>query len=471
MIVLESPSKIMAAQLANCSIDDNPVSDANESTSFGPTPELSSADSQRLKNPFVKSPVKRERPNTRSKVKTNADIQTTNSNEQRKIFPRGQIVSDSLQSATTTKNQVKISPKKKTKSSEACRDVNSDTSTSNSSVISKKLTFDSISNIPETENGQQNLHSLSSESSSKIVEADIKVSSQIEAKQFIETKSDDFCKISTNASFESEVIEQANILPDDKGTEKWELKTEKVPNEMYQNLAKKLTNKPRRSQSVDASPFTKAKNIPLDVAPKDSTKPKKPRSKKTTKRATSQENLKNSNFKVTDFYEYRRSNRRLYEKLPTQEEIYTKCVLEKCQDGLKVENFEGKGRGIVATKTFERNDFVVEYRGDLILPSEAKERELEFESNPEVGCYMYYFVLGNTRYCIDATKEKESFGYGRLLNHSRKRANCRTKAIWVKSEPKLILVANRTINEGEELLYDYGDRSKTALENHPWLSQ
>ena len=30
-------------------------------------------------------------------------------------------------------------------------------------------------------------------------------------------------------------------------------------------------------------------------------------------------------------------------------------------------------------------------------------------------------------------------------------------------------MANRTIVEGEEILYDYGDRSKEAIKNCPWL--
>ena len=35
--------------------------------------------------------------------------------------------------------------------------------------------------------------------------------------------------------------------------------------------------------------------------------------------------------------------------------------------------------------------------------------------------------------------------------------------------PRLFLVARRHIDIGEELLYDYGDRSKETMEAHPWL--
>ena len=36
--------------------------------------------------------------------------------------------------------------------------------------------------------------------------------------------------------------------------------------------------------------------------------------------------------------------------------------------------------------------------------------------------------------------------------------------------PRLILVAKKVVEKGEELLYDYGDRSKESLKAHPWLA-
>lgn len=76
-------------------------------------------------------------------------------------------------------------------------------------------------------------------------------------------------------------------------------------------------------------------------------------------------------------------------------------------------------------------------------------------------------------YSIDATAE--SGRLGRLLNHSRRNPNCITRLVWVKDNdskkplPRLVIVAKRDINTGEELTYDYGDRDKSALEVHPWL--
>ena len=67
---------------------------------------------------------------------------------------------------------------------------------------------------------------------------------------------------------------------------------------------------------------------------------------------------------------------------------------------------------------------------------------------------------------LDATAE--SGRLGRLLNHSRD-GNCMTRSLMLNGIPRLILVAKRNIAAGEELCYDYGDRSKEALEAHPWL--
>lgn len=68
---------------------------------------------------------------------------------------------------------------------------------------------------------------------------------------------------------------------------------------------------------------------------------------------------------------------------------------------------------------------------------------------------------------IDATAE--SGKCGRLLNHSRN-GNLVTKIITYDKRPRLILIAKDDIEAGTELTYDYGDRRREALLNHPWLA-
>ena len=66
------------------------------------------------------------------------------------------------------------------------------------------------------------------------------------------------------------------------------------------------------------------------------------------------------------------------------------------------------------------------------------------------------FFIQNIIYSVDATEETGQ--YGRLLNHSKKAANIVPRVILLDELPMVILVANRDICAGEELVYDYGDR-------------
>lgn len=68
---------------------------------------------------------------------------------------------------------------------------------------------------------------------------------------------------------------------------------------------------------------------------------------------------------------------------------------------------------------------------------------------------------------VDATAE--SGRLGRLMNHSRRKANCATKLVCVQGKPHLILETIRDVSEGEELVYDYGERSREIMEDHEWL--
>jgi len=94
-------------------------------------------------------------------------------------------------------------------------------------------------------------------------------------------------------------------------------------------------------------------------------------------------------------------------------------------------------------------------------------REAKYLQDTSKGSYMYWFKHKGTEYCIDATGE--SGRYGRLLNHSLKKPNCVTKVVMLGNTPRLILVAKHDLEEETELLYDYGDRSKQSVKDHPWL--
>ncbi|XP_041972161.1 histone-lysine N-methyltransferase PR-Set7 [Aricia agestis] len=182
---------------------------------------------------------------------------------------------------------------------------------------------------------------------------------------------------------------------------------------------------------------------------------------------TEPKNVNGNNHKLTEYFPVRRSVRKtskcvMAEKMRDLE----RAVREQKEDGLEVAYFEGKGRGVIATKPFCRGQFVVEYAGELVGVAEAREREHKYAQDPNAGCYMYYFRLQDQQYCIDATAE--SGRLGRLVNHSRN-GNLSTKALWVDG-PRLVLLAATDVAAGDELTYDYGDRSRESLRHHPWLA-
>lgn len=175
-----------------------------------------------------------------------------------------------------------------------------------------------------------------------------------------------------------------------------------------------------------------------------------------------------TNKKVTDYFQVRRSVRKTKKEVQWERDRdLERAIHEQRESGLKIVTFEGKGRGIVTSRKFARGEFVVEYIGDLIDMAEAKLREQEYAEDDNTGCYMYYFKHQNVQHCIDATAESGKLG--RLVNHSRN-GNLMTKTVLVNDVPHLVLLAKEDIPEGVEVTYDYGDRSKEALQHHPWLA-
>ncbi|XP_036132296.1 N-lysine methyltransferase KMT5A isoform X2 [Molossus molossus] len=194
--------------------------------------------------------------------------------------------------------------------------------------------------------------------------------------------------------------------------------------------------------------------------------PKKPIKGKQAPRKKSQGKTQ-QNRKLTDFYPVRRSSRKSKAELQSEERKRLDELIESGkEEGMKIDLIDGKGRGVIATKQFSRGEFVVEYHGDLIEITDARKREALYAQDPSTGCYMYYFQYLSKTYCVDATRETNRLG--RLINHS-KCGNCQTKLHDIDGVPHLILIASRDIEAGEELLYDYGDRSRASIEAYPWL--
>ncbi|XP_028982520.1 N-lysine methyltransferase KMT5A-like [Diachasma alloeum] len=163
-----------------------------------------------------------------------------------------------------------------------------------------------------------------------------------------------------------------------------------------------------------------------------------------------------------------------------QEHNIQSKIQNGAEEGLSIKYFEDKGRGMITTQSFLRGEFVVEYAGELIDWKSAEKREIElFEAvndasgadatiafDPQIGWYMYYFKHHERKYCVDATTESGKLG--RLINHSCKE-NLKARVINSHSIPHLVLFATREIAAGQELTFDYGERRKGVIDNHPWL--
>ncbi|KAM8993333.1 N-lysine methyltransferase KMT5A isoform 2-T2 [Ara ararauna] len=207
--------------------------------------------------------------------------------------------------------------------------------------------------------------------------------------------------------------------------------------------------------------------LPSDCADEANAKPAQKKMVKAKHGPRRKTQGRTPNRKVTDYYPVRRSSRKSKSELETEERRkIDELITSGKEEGMKIDYIDGKGRGVIATKEFNRGEFVVEYHGDLIEITDAKKREAVYAQDPSTGCYMYYFQYLSKTYCVDATKETNRLG--RLINHS-KCGNCQTKLHDIDGVPHLILIASRDIKAGEELLYDYGDRSKASIEAHPWL--
>ncbi|XP_050174280.1 N-lysine methyltransferase KMT5A isoform X2 [Myiozetetes cayanensis] len=221
------------------------------------------------------------------------------------------------------------------------------------------------------------------------------------------------------------------------------------------------------SDQKQESPEAQKPPLPADCAEEAKTKPAQKKMVKAKRGPRKKTQGRPPNRKVTDYYPVRRSSRKSKSELETEERRkIDELITSGKEEGMKIDYIDGKGRGVIATKHFTRGEFVVEYHGDLLEITDAKKREAVYAQDPSTGCYMYYFQYLSKTYCVDATKETNRLG--RLINHS-KCGNCQTKLHDIDGVPHLILIASRDIKAGEELLYDYGDRSKASIEAHPWL--
>ena len=98
------------------------------------------------------------------------------------------------------------------------------------------------------------------------------------------------------------------------------------------------------------------------------------------------------------------------------------------------------GLGMFATKPVKRGGYIATYRGRRLTTEEADRREARGAR--------YMFVL-NKQWCIDGSPR---YNVARYINHS-----CEPNATPVTRKGKIVIVALRRIEPGEEIAYNYGE--------------
>ena len=106
-----------------------------------------------------------------------------------------------------------------------------------------------------------------------------------------------------------------------------------------------------------------------------------------------------------------------------------------------------QGLGLYSARDLEKHQMVIEYIGEVIRSELTDIREKRYTEQNR-GIYM--FRLDDDR-VLDATM---SGNMARYINHSCN-PNCVTEVVEVDRDMHIIIFANRRINRGEELSYDY----------------
>lgn len=164
----------------------------------------------------------------------------------------------------------------------------------------------------------------------------------------------------------------------------------------------------------------------------------------------------------TTFFVIPDLNARNREKAQQESKNYER-IKSLSHEGLVMEWSREKRWCIRATRKFWNGDFLLDYCGTLVSEAEGIKIERQLEKDGRDDSFLFYFELDSKDLCIDATRDDGM--YGRLVNHSRLRPNCKAIGMMFEESPKVIITAIRDIRPGEEILYDYGERRPEVIEN------
>ncbi|KAK9448900.1 uncharacterized protein V1518DRAFT_416628 [Limtongia smithiae] len=111
------------------------------------------------------------------------------------------------------------------------------------------------------------------------------------------------------------------------------------------------------------------------------------------------------------------------------------------------------GWGLFMGEPIKQDEFLGEYKGELISQDEAERRGKIYDKRG------VSFLFESTKdQCVDATRAGNKL---RFINHSRQNPNCHARILFVNGVHRISFFTKRRIKEGEELFIDYGYTNKT----------
>lgn len=161
----------------------------------------------------------------------------------------------------------------------------------------------------------------------------------------------------------------------------------------------------------------------------------------------------------------------------TQEINRNMTYLKHMQNGwpsLVIRSFSQRGCGLIATTELEMGTIVCHYEGQILSGREATDYIKDQEADKsQDSSYLLGWKVDSGRgrqvqLCIDGKADDAS--QGRLINHSNCHANVKRVSLTINQALYCCFQVCDPIYPGDELLYDYGQRSQGGV--HPdWLDR
>ena len=132
-----------------------------------------------------------------------------------------------------------------------------------------------------------------------------------------------------------------------------------------------------------------------------------------------------------------------------------------------------KGNGVFAKQWIPQGLICINYEGDFITDRKVIDSRRDQYTVAEAESWYiltFSYVLNSgdssraVRGWYDAHPEEYKHTFGRSMNHSREDPNLIGRLKFFKGQPRLLFETLRPIKEGEELVWDYGDKGLDAPE-------